>query len=87
MRESKKFLLNILLSTADVNDHKRIASVLNDLSLAEAVFKSQCECEVLFNVFDALVFSFNSSCSIIILKGKFLKNGSLQRNLCQGGFI
>ena len=34
-------MLNILLSTADVNDHKRIASVLNDLWLAEAVFNSQ----------------------------------------------
>ena len=34
-------MLNILLSTADVNDHKRIASVLNDLWLAEAVFNSR----------------------------------------------
>ena len=33
-------MLNILLSTADVNDHKRIASVLNDLWLAEAVYNT-----------------------------------------------
>ena len=41
--------LNILLSTADVNDHKRIASVLNDLWLAEAVFNSQISASVKFN--------------------------------------
>jgi len=40
--------LNILLSTADVNDHKRIASVLNDLWLAEAVFNSQISASVKF---------------------------------------
>ena len=41
--------LNILLSTADVNDHKRIASVLNDLWLAEVVFNSQISASVKFN--------------------------------------
>ena len=40
--------LNILLSTADVNDHKRIASVLNDLWLAEAVFNSQISASMEF---------------------------------------
>ena len=41
-------MLNILLSTADVNDHKRIASVVNDLWLAEAVFNSQISASVEF---------------------------------------
>lgn len=49
MRKSKKFLLNILLSITDVNDHQGIASVLNDLSLAEAVFDSQNSASVKFH--------------------------------------
>ena len=41
-------MLNILLPTADVNDHKRIGSVLNDLWLAEAVFNSRISASMEF---------------------------------------
>ena len=40
--------LIVILSTADVNDHKRIAFVLNDLWLAEAVLNSQISASVKF---------------------------------------
>ena len=46
---NRRSFLNILLSTIDVNDHKGFASVLNDLSLAEAIFDSQDSASVKFH--------------------------------------